>query len=157
MALHFLGEVDVAAPRDRVVASSIDTSLDHMQRFDPRVESVETNGVPDGAVGQVVTVHAASKGVHTTFTITTVESALPDHVVERVEGDGPEQLVRTTFTTLPDGGTRVAFDLTVSVPWWNPMRLLFRLVLPRTIRSTLARIKEFVESGEQPTTRGTGS
>src|SRR5690606_27899370 len=108
--------VDVSAPRDHVVAASIDTSLGHMQRFDPRVESVETNGVPDGAVGQVVTVHAASKGVHTTFTITTVESALPDHVVERVEGDGPEQLVRTTFTTLPDGGTRVAFDLTVSVP-----------------------------------------
>jgi|SRR5690554_6272702 len=155
MTLQFLAEVDVDAPRDRVIASSVDTSLEHMQRFDPRVESVETNGVPDGAAGQVATVLAVTKGGRTTFTITTVESSLPDHVVERVEGDGPEQLIRTTFTALPDGGTRVAFDLTVLVPWWNPMRFLLRLVLPRTIRSTLASIKEFVESDEQPTTRGT--
>lgn|SRR5690554_5894571 len=154
MALHFLGEVDVAAPRDRVVASSIDTSLDHMQRFDPRVEKVETNGVPDGAAGQVVIVHAATKGVRTSFTITTVESVLPELVVERVTGDGPDQLIRTTFAELPDGGTRLSFDMTVTVPWWSPMRPLYRLVLPRTIRSTLARIKEFVETGE-PTTRGT--
>jgi len=44
----------VAAPREHVAALLVRTDLDTLRFYDPRVESVETNGVADGAVGQVV-------------------------------------------------------------------------------------------------------
>ena len=146
MDLTFSAHIDVAATRERIIELAHASDLETVRAFDPRVVAVESNGVPEGTAGQVARVTAVVAGKRTVMTITTLEAELPDFVVERYEGEGPMNETRTTYTPLPDGGTRITMTTTFTVPWWKPLLALgLRVVAPRSMRDSLANVKALVE------------
>ncbi|NLF05332.1 MAG: hypothetical protein GX593_10090 [Actinomycetales bacterium] len=52
MELRFSAATEVAAARERVIELTHTTDLETVQRFDPRVIAVATNGVPEGQAGR---------------------------------------------------------------------------------------------------------
>lgn|GEM_PF-4672689 len=145
--LRYTADVEIDAPRERVVAVSVSTATENVRQFDPRVQTVQVNEVPDGEVGQVATITALVGKRRVTMTSTTLESHLPDYIVERYTGPGPDHVTRTHFTELPGGRTRVSIELTIQVPWWNPLlRIALRIATPQGIRDSLGGLKTYLEA-----------
>ena len=146
MLLIRSASITVAAPREHVAASVVRSDLATVRFFDPRVERVESNGLPDGAVGQSVRMTARVWGQEIELVQTILEADLPERVVDRMDMPGDSMLTEIRFAA-PDAST-TRLDMTVSydIAAWKLLTLLATSLAARSqVRKALARFKEFAE------------
>ncbi len=136
----------IRAPREHVAATLVRTDLDALRFYDPRVESVETNGLPDGATGQVVRMIGRVWGQEVEIVQTTTYAALPERVSDTMQMPGDTVLTDTRLTELAGGLTRIDQVAAFDIASWKVLKVaLTALTGGPQIRKAMARFAEFAE------------
>ncbi len=103
--------VDVPNPREEVYAF-LDLLANHEQFTDHLMTDWELSGPPAG-VGAKTRARVRAPGSNEIISIEVIEVEPPRRIVEESVGAGGKRRTRGTYTLdeLPDGGTRVSFEL----------------------------------------------
>lgn len=139
-------QIDIAAPLDHVVTTTTRTDLEAVRFYDPRVVAVETNGLPDGAEGQVMTTRARIFGQEFEIVQTTLVSELPERIVDQTRAADSSYITTVHFEAVDERTTRLRMGITLDSPPGRVFeRLAAALTTGRQARKSLARFKEFAE------------
>ncbi len=103
--------IDVPNPREEVYAF-LDLLANHERFTDHLMNKWELSGPPAG-VGSKATARVAAPGSNEVISIEVIEAERPRRIVEESVGAGGKRRTRGTYTLaeLPEGGTRVSFEL----------------------------------------------
>ncbi|MDQ2623961.1 MAG: hypothetical protein M3Y20_02245 [Actinomycetota bacterium] len=141
----------VAAPREHVAALLVRTDLDTLRFYDPRVESVETNGLPDGAVGQVVRMTGRVWGQEVEMVQTTLEAEPPERFLDRMQMPGDALLTQTWLIDLENGSTRMDQTVSFEIAPWKVLKIAATaLTASAQLRKAAARFAELAELSYRP-------
>lgn len=136
----------VHAPREHVAAALVRTDLEALRFYDPRVESVETNGLPDGAPGQVVRMIGRVWGQEVEIVQTLLAAEPPARYVDRMDMPGDSLLTDTWLVDLGDGTTRVDQRVSYDIAAWKVLKLSITAVTATAqLRKAAARFAELAE------------
>jgi len=136
----------VAAPREHVAALLVRTDLETLRHWDPRVESVQTNGLPDGEVGQVVRMTARVWGQEVEIIQTVLVSELPELYMDRMEMLSDTATTRTRLSAIDASSSRIEQSVEFDVPGWKVLTALSTaLTAGPQLRKALARFVETCE------------
>lgn len=141
----------VRAPREHVAATLERTDLETVRFYDPRVESVDTNGLPDGAVGQVVRMIGRVWGQEVEIVQTLLAAEPPERFIDRMDMPGDSLLTDTRLVDLGDGTTRMDQTVTYDVAAWKVLKLAMTAATATwQLRKAAARFAELAESSRRP-------
>lgn len=146
MILTKTAAVTIAAPREHVFDTLVRMDLGALRFYDARVESVETNGVPDGQAGQVARTLGRVWGQEVEIIHTLLVADRPSHLLDRMDMPGDSVLTDIRLTELPDGETQLTLAVSFEIAAWKVLKIaMTALGSGAQVRRSAARFGEFAE------------